>query len=273
VDTAQPCNHLLAALPAEAKERLAPYLERVALPPGRILQVAGDTVRYVHFPVDAVVGVLHELEDGAMQGIFLVGNEGMVGVSSYLGGRSSLNEALVLSPGCAYRILASRFVDEFKSDSAVQRVTLRYILARLSQLALTVACTRHHSIRQQLSRWLLLCMDRRSGNRLDLTQELIAQMLGVRRGGVTDAANELRELRVIDYQRGHITVLDRSRLEGLACECYGVVRRETDRLLSRDAGPQRAMAFRCTALPRSRPHARRVARVPLDPAGVVRAIS
>lgn len=228
---ARPRNQLLAALPAAVRERLAPQLEWVALAPGQVLHQAGTRLRYVFFPVDAIVAVLHELGNGAASEVFLVGNEGIVGVTAFLGGDHGLNESIVLGAGFAYRMPAARFVAEFQGDSAVFGATLRYTQARITQLALTVACNRHHSIRQQLSRWLLLYLDRVPGNRLDLTQDVIARMLGVRREGVTDAANELRRGRIIDYQRGHITVLDRPRLETLTCECYRVVRRETDRLL------------------------------------------
>lgn len=226
-----PMNHLLAALPAGVIKRLEPDMEFVALAAGEILLV-GDSEHYIHFPADAIIGVLQVLANGTAGGVFLVGNEGMVGVSYCLGAESSPNRAIVLGPGWAYRIPASRILDEFRHDSSLFQLTLRYTQTRIAQAAATLSCNRYHSIRQQLSRFLLMYMDRLPGNRLSVTQEVIAQWLGVRRESVTDAANELRKLRVIDYQRGHITVLDKPRLETLTCECYSSVRQETHRVLA-----------------------------------------
>ena len=224
-------NHLLAALPVDVKERLAPHLEFVALPHGEILLV-GDSEHYIHFPADAIIGVLQVLANGKADGVFLVGNEGMVGVSYCLGAESSPNRAIVLKPGWAYRIPASGILDEFRHDSSLLKLILRYTQTRIAQAAATLACNRYHSIRQQLSRFLLMYMDRLHGNRLPTTQEVIARWLGVRRESVAEAANKLRELGIIDYQRGYITVLDKPRLEALTCECYGLVEQETHRVLA-----------------------------------------
>jgi CRP-like cAMP-binding protein len=226
-----PLNHLLAALPAGVKKRLEPHMEYVALAGGEILLV-GDSEHYIHFPADAIIGVLQVLANGTADGVFLVGNEGMVGVSYCLGAESSPNRAIVLGPGWTYRIPASRILDEFRHDSSLLKLTLRYTQTRIAQAAATLACNRHHSIRQQLSRFLLMYMDRLPGDQLSVTQEVIAQWLGVRRESVSEAANELRKLRVIDYQRGHITVLHKPRLEMLTCECYSSVRQETLRVLA-----------------------------------------
>jgi CRP-like cAMP-binding protein len=226
-----PANHLLAALPDEVKKRLAPHMELIAMPLGHWLLV-GKPVPYIHFPAGAIIGVLQVLRNGAADGVFLVGNEGMVGVSYCLGAEISPNRAIVLRPGWAYRIPVSRILDEFRFDRALLTLTMRYTQSRIAQAAATLICNRHHSIRQQLSRFLLMYMDRVPGNRLSVTQEVIAQWLGVRRESVTEAANELRKIRVIDYQRGHITVLDKPRLEALTCECFGMVRQETHRVLA-----------------------------------------
>jgi len=227
----KPSNHLLAALPLEVMERLAPHMELVAMPLGEWLLV-GNPVHYIHFPADAIIGVLQVLTNGAADGVFLVGNEGMVGVSFCLGAEISPNRAIVLKPGWAYRIPVSRMLDEFRHDRALLTLTMRYTQTRIAQAAATLACNRYHSIRQQLSRFLLMYMDRQPGDQLSVTQEVIAQWLGVRRESVTEAANELRKLRVIDYQRGQITVLDKPRLETLTCECYSSVRQETHRVLA-----------------------------------------
>ncbi len=227
----KPLNHLLAALPAGAKKRLEAHMEFVALAAGEIVLV-GDSVHYIHFPVDAIIGVLQVLESGAADGVFLVGNEGMVGVSYCLGAESSPNRAIVLRAGWAYRIPASRILDEIRHDRVLLMLTMRYIQTRIAQAAATLACNRHHSIRQQLSRFLLMYLDRLPGDQLSVTQEVIAQWLGVRRESVSEAANELRKLRVIDYQRSQITVLDKPRLETLTCECYNSVRQETHRVLA-----------------------------------------
>jgi len=232
--TDTPCpqqNHLLAALPAEARERIAPYLELAQLPLGKVLYESGDTLRHVYFPTDAIVSLLYVMANGASAEIAVVGNEGLVGVAMFMGGESTTSRAIVQSAGTAYRLLGKRFKDEVNRHSELLHLMLHYTQALITQMAQTAVCNRHHSIDQQLCRWLLLSLDRLSGDHLDMTQELIANMLGVRREGVTDAAGRLQQLGVITYSRGHIRVLDRPQLEQLSCECYAVVKKETDRLL------------------------------------------
>jgi CRP-like cAMP-binding protein len=225
-------NHVLAALPPEALERITPFLEVTALPLGKVLYESGDTLRHVYFPIDAIVSLLYVMANGASAEIAVVGNEGVVGLALFMGGESTTNRAIVQSSGTAYRLLGKRFKDEVNRHTELLRVMLRYSQALITQMAQTAVCNRHHSIDQQLCRWLLLSLDRLSGNHLTMTQELIANMLGVRREGVTEAAGRLQRLGVITYRRGQITVLDRSRLEQLCCECYAVVKKETDRLLA-----------------------------------------
>jgi CRP-like cAMP-binding protein len=225
-------NHILAALPPEALERITPFLEVAALPLGKVLYESGDTLRHVYFPTDAIVSLLYVMSSGASAEIAVVGNEGVVGLALFMGGESTTNRAIVQSAGSAYRLLGKRFKDEVNRHTELLRLMLRYTQALITQMAQTAVCNRHHSIDQQLCRWLLLSLDRLSGNHLTMTQELIANMLGVRREGVTEAAGRLQKLGVIAYRRGQITVLDRPRLEQLCCECYAVVKKETDRLLS-----------------------------------------
>ena len=224
-------NHLLAVLPAEVLTRLLPHLELVSLPLGKVLYEPGDTLRHVYFPTDAIISLLYVMESGASAEIAVVGNEGLVGVALFMGGESTSSRAIVQSAGFAYRLLGQRLKDEFNRHGELLRLMLRYSQALITQMAQTAVCNRHHSIDQQLCRWLLLSLDRLPDNRLHMTQELIANMLGVRREGVTVAASKLQKLGVIEYNRGHITVLDRAALEQLSCECYAVVRKETDRLL------------------------------------------
>lgn len=224
-------NHVLAALPPEALERINPFLELTALPLGKVLYESGDALRHVYFPTDAIVSLLYVMASGASAEIAVVGNEGVVGLALFMGGESTTNRAIVQSAGSAYRLLGKRFKDEINRHSELLRLMLRYTQALITQMAQTAVCNRHHSIDQQLCRWLLLSLDRLSGNHLTMTQELIANMLGVRREGVTEAAGRLQKLGVITYRRGQITVLDRPRLEQLCCECYAVVKKETDRLL------------------------------------------
>lgn len=224
-------NHLLAALPTSVQQRLFPLLEVVALPLGKVLYESGDTMRYVYFPTDSIVSLLYVMESGASAEISVVGNEGIVGVSLFMGGESTPSRAVVQSAGSAYRLAGQKLKDEFNRHSELMQLLLRYTQSLITQMAQTAVCNRHHSIDQQLCRWLLLSLDRLPDNKLTMTQELIANMLGVRREGVTEAAGKLQKLGVIDYCRGHITVLDRSRLEALSCECYAVVKRESDRLL------------------------------------------
>lgn len=224
-------NHLLAALHPDCVQRLFPHLELVAMPLGKVLYESGDTLRHVYFPVDSIVSLLYVMEDGASAEISVVGNEGLIGISLFMGGESTPSRAIVQSAGSGYRLLGQRLKDEFNRHGELLTLLLRYTQALITQMAQTAVCNRHHSIDQQLCRWLLLSLDRLSGNQLVMTQELIANMLGVRREGVTEAAGRLQKLGAIEYQRGHITVLDRGQVERLCCECYAVVRRETDRLL------------------------------------------
>ncbi|MBU2255804.1 MAG: Crp/Fnr family transcriptional regulator [Gammaproteobacteria bacterium] len=224
-------NHLLATLPDEVLERLLPHLELVDMPLGMVLYESGDTLRHVYFPTDSIVSLLYVMESGASAEISVVGNDGVIGVALFMGGESTTSRAIVQSAGSAYRVLGKRFKEEFNRHGEMLHLMLRYSQALITQMAQTAVCNRHHSIDQQLCRWLLLSLDRLSGSELAMTQELIANMLGVRREGVTEAAGKLHRLGVIDYSRGLITVLDREKLERLSCECYAVVKRETDRLL------------------------------------------
>ena len=224
-------NHLLAALPAVVQHRLVPSLELVPMPLGMVLYEPGDTMRHVYFPTDSIVSLLYVMEDGASAEISVVGNEGLIGIALFMGGLSTPSRAIVQSAGHAYRMLGQKLKDEFNRHGELMVLLLRYTQALITQMAQTAVCNRHHSIDQQLCRWLLLSLDRLTDNQLTMTQELIANMLGVRREGVTEAAGRLQKLGVIEYSRGHITVLDRHKLEELSCECYAVVKRETDRLL------------------------------------------
>ena len=224
-------NHLLAALPTCALERLLPHLELIALPLGKVLYESGDALRHVYFPTNSIVSLLYVMENGASAEICVVGNEGLVGIAVFMGGESTSNRAVVQSAGLAWRLPGQRLKDEFDRHGELLLLMLRYTQSLITQMAQTAVCNRHHSIDQQLCRWLLLSLDRLTGNELNMTQELIANMLGVRREGVTDAAGKLQRLGVIEYSRGHIKVLDRPQLERLSCECYAVVRSETQRLL------------------------------------------
>jgi len=195
-------NHLLAALPAEVQSRLLPHLQRVAMPLGKVLYEAGDTLRNVYFPTDCIVSMLYTMENGASAEISVVGNEGLIGVALFMGGETTTSRAVVQSGGHAYQLLGQRLKDEFHRHGEMMLLMLRYTQSLITQMAQTAVCNRHHSIDQQLCRWLLLSLDRLAGNQLTMTQELIANMLGVRREGVTDAAGKLQKLGVIDYRRG-----------------------------------------------------------------------
>ena len=231
-DTPSPLqNHLLAALPAEVRERLFPYLEPMPMPLGKVLYESGDTLRHVYFPTNAIVSLLYVMESGASAEISVVGNEGLIGVAVFMGGESTPSRAIVQSAGHAFRLPGQRLKDEFNRHGELLLLMLRYTQSLITQMAQTAVCNRHHSIDQQLCRWLLLSLDRLQGNELVMTQELIANMLGVRREGVTEAAGKLQKLGLIEYSRGRITVLDRPGIEQLCCECYAVVKKETDRLL------------------------------------------
>ncbi len=201
------------------------------MPLGHVLYESGDTLRHVYFPTNCIVSLLYVMENGASAEISVVGNEGLVGVALFMGGESTPSRAVVQSAGVAYRLQSQMIKDEFNRHGEMLLLMLRYTQALITQMAQTAVCNRHHSIDQQLCRWLLLSLDRLSGNQLVMTQELIANMLGVRREGVTEAAGKLQKLGVIEYHRGQITVFDRPTLEALCCECYAVVKRETDRLL------------------------------------------
>jgi CRP-like cAMP-binding protein len=225
-------NHLLRALTSDDLGRLLPHLEHIDLPLGAVLYEADDVLRHVYFPVDCIVSLLYRLADGSSAEIAVVGNDGLIGIALFMGGETTPNRAVVQSAGHAYRLPGQRLKDEFHRNGRLQKLFLRYTQALITQMAQTAVCNRHHSVDQQLCRWLLLSLDRLSSNQLDMTQELIANMLGVRREGVTEAAGKLQRLGVIHYQRGHITVLDRPRLEALCCECYAVVKKETDRLMA-----------------------------------------
>jgi CRP-like cAMP-binding protein len=224
-------NHLLAALPRDVLERLTPHMKSVRLPLGTSLYESGDTLREVYFPTNSIVSLLYVLVDGASAEISVVGNEGLIGISLFMGGESTTSRAIVMSAGHAYVLPGQRLKDEFNRHGDLLVLLLRYTQCLITQMAQTAVCNRHHSIDQQLCRWLLLSIDRRSGNRLVMTQELIATMLGVRREGITEAAGKLQKLGAIEYRRGQITVLNRPLIEKLSCECYAAVKLETDRLM------------------------------------------
>ncbi len=224
-------NHLLAVLPAEVCARLFPYLELVPMPLGHVLYESGDKLRHVYFPTTSIVSMLYVMIDGASAEIAVVGNEGILGVALFMGGETMPNRAVVQSAGHAYRLKGQLLKQEFNRSGELQHLLLRYTQALLTQMAQTAVCNRHHSLDQQLCRWLLLSLDRLPSSELVMTQELIANMLGVRREGVTEAAGNLHRAGLIEYQRGRITVLDRVGLEARSCECYEVVRKEFDRLL------------------------------------------
>lgn len=224
-------NQLLAALPTQIFKYLLPHLTLEQMPLGKVLYESGDVMRHVYFPTDCIVSLLYVMESGASAEISVVGNEGIIGISLFMGGESTPSRALVQSAGQAYRLSGSLFKEAVNHHGEMLHLMLRYVQALITQMAQTAVCNRHHNIDQQLCRWLLLSLDRLPSNKLCMTQELIANMLGVRREGVTEAAGKLQKKGVIEYSRGQITVLDRPKLEDLCCECYAVVKRETDRLL------------------------------------------
>jgi CRP-like cAMP-binding protein len=225
-------NHLLAALPATVHRRLDRFLELIPMPLGGVMYESGAQMRDVYFPTTSIVSMVYVMEDGRSAEIALVGNEGILGVALFMGGKTMPNRAIVQSAGHAYRLEGHLLEKEFNRSGALQHLLLRYTQALLTQMAQTAVCNRHHTVDQQLCRWLLLSLDRLPTNRLSMTHELIANMLGVRRMGVTDAAGKLQAAGLIKYARGRITVLDRRRLEAQSCECYGVVKTEYDRLLA-----------------------------------------
>lgn len=235
-------NLLLAALPLDEYARLALHLELVPMELGDVLYESGIQMRHVYFPIDSIVSLLYVLEDGDSAEIAVVGNEGIVGVSLFMGGETTPSRALVQSAGHAFRVTGQVLKREFdrvggRRSGALHDLLLRYTQALLTQMAQTAVCNRHHTLDQQLCRWLLLSLDRLPGNELIMTQALIANMLGVRREGVTEAAGKLQKAGLITYSRGHITVLDRAGLEAQACECYAVVKGEFDRLLGTAIAP------------------------------------
>jgi CRP-like cAMP-binding protein len=224
-------NQLLAALPADEWARWLPSLEAVDMPLGKVLYESGTTMTHVYFPTTSIVSLLYVMEDGASAEIAVVGNEGIVGISLFMGGESTPSRSVVQSAGQGFRMRGQLLKDEFNRSSPVLHLLLRYTQALITQMAQTAVCNRHHSLDQQLCRWLLLSLDRLQTSELVMTQELIANMLGVRREGVTEAAANLQRAGLIQYRRGHITVLDREKLEQRTCECYEVVRKEYERLL------------------------------------------
>jgi CRP-like cAMP-binding protein len=224
-------NQLLAALPGESLERLDGALERVSLALGETVYEAGVEMRHLYFPIDGIVSLLQVMENGASAEIAVVGSEGVVGIAMFMGGASTLSRAVVQSAGHAYRLPAEALHVEFKRGGELQHLLLRYTQALITQMAQTAVCNRHHNLEQQLCRWLLMSLDRLPSNQLVMTQELIANMLGVRREGVTEAAGRLQRAGVMSYARGHIAVLDTAKLRHLACECYALVKTEYDRLL------------------------------------------
>jgi CRP-like cAMP-binding protein len=224
-------NRLLACLPDEVWERWSPLLERIEMPLGSVIYESGATQSYVYFPTTAIVSLLYVMQNGASAEIAVVGNEGLVGISLFMGGESTPSRAVVQSAGSGFRLDSALMKAEFERGGAVLHLLLRYTQALITQTAQTAVCNRHHSLDQQLCRWLLLSLDRLQGDELVMTQELIANMLGVRREGVTEGARKLQKAALISYSRGHITVLDRPGLEMRTCECYAVVKQEYDRLL------------------------------------------
>jgi CRP-like cAMP-binding protein len=224
-------NHLLASLPDAEFARWQPHLEPLKMPLGKSLYESGAKLNHVYFPTTSIVSLLYVMEDGASAEIAVVGNEGLVGVSLFMGGESTTSRAVVQSAGHGFRLRSSLMMQEFNRAGPVMHLLLRYTQALITQMAQTAVCNRHHSLDQQLCRWLLLSLDRLKSDELVMTQELIANMLGVRREGVTEAAGNLQRDGLIQYRRGHIRVLDRERLEQRTCECYGVVRKEYERLL------------------------------------------
>lgn len=223
-------NQILSALPDAERARLFPHLQLVELPLGKVLYESGGRLRHVYFPTDCILSLLYIMENGASAEIAVVGNDGAIGVALFMGGKTTTNRAIVQSAGRAYRVIGARLRSEFDRHGELLHILLRYTQALLTQMSQTAVCNRYHSVDQQLCRWLLLSLDRLDSNQVNMTQELIANMLGVRREGVTEAAGKLQKIGAIEYSRGRITVLNRAQLERSSCECYAVVRKETDRL-------------------------------------------
>lgn len=240
-------NHLLAALAPDVQGRLFPYLELVPLPLRSLLYESRRPMRHVYFPTDSIVSLQYVMENGASTALSVVGNEGLLGITLFMGGESTPTRSMVQSAGYAYRLPRLRVKEEFNRHGQLLLLMLRYTQSLITQISQTAVCNRHHSIDQQLCRWLLLSMDRLSHNHLTMTQEFIGNMLGVRREGVTQAALKLQQAGVISYARGMIKVLDRPKLEALSCECYGVVKKETDMLLN--YLPQRQVIANTDSIP------------------------
>jgi hypothetical protein len=224
-------NYLFHSTPETEWARLLPHIEQVELPLGKVLYEPGMKMSHVYFPSSAIVSLLYALENGSSAEIAIVGNEGIVGISIFMGGESTSSRAVVQSAGLGYRIKSSIFLEEFNRSGPVMHLLLRYTQALITQMSQTAVCNRHHTLDQQFCRWLLLSLDRLTSNQLNMTQELIANMLGVRREGVTEAALKVQKAGLIQYSRGHITILDRAGLEKRTCECYQVVKTEYERLL------------------------------------------
>lgn len=225
-------NQLMAKLPMDEYHRLEKHLEKVELTLGQVVAESGDSMRYVYFPADSIISLLNVMENGSSTEIAVVGNEGIVGISLFMGGETTPSRAIVQSAGTAYRLKGQLIKDEFYRAGPLQHMLLRYIQALITQMAQTAVCNRHHSLDQQLCRWLLLSLDRLPTNELIMTQELIANMLGVRREGVAESAGKLQRAGLISYSRGKIIILDRPGLEARVCECYEVVKQEYNRLLT-----------------------------------------
>lgn len=225
-------NDLLCLLPKQVKERIFPLLREIDLPMGKEVDAADQEVKFAYFPADCIISMIYVTRDGHSTELSVVGHEGIIGTSVCMGAVSTPGQAICLSGGTVYRMAATDLKREFESDACMRALMLRYTQALLTQMAQTAVCHRHHTIDQQLCRWLLLCLDRLAANEMTMTQELIANTLGVRRESVTLAAGRLQKLGVIRYRRGHISVLDRPRLEALCCECYAVVKQQTARLVA-----------------------------------------
>jgi CRP-like cAMP-binding protein len=238
-------NRLLAALPNSEWKRVQRSLESMEMPLGKIVNEAGSQLRHVYFPTTSTVSLAYVTADGVSTEIAAVGSEGLVGIALFMGGKTTLGRAVVQTAGCAYRLKGEMIKEEFARGGAMQRVLLLYTQVRLTQIALTAICNQHHSIEQQLIRWLLLTLDRLASEDLTITHELIANILGVRREGITEATGKLQQLGLIVSSRGRLTVIDRAGLEARCCECYGVVRREYHRLL----GPGGYLPEKCDVLP------------------------
>ncbi|MEO6173252.1 MAG: Crp/Fnr family transcriptional regulator [Arenimonas sp.] len=236
-------NQLLAAMPMDAQRRIFPHLQLINLSSNTALYESGVSRRYVYFPTDSIMSLEHVLENGASAGISMVGNEGAVGLAAFMGSEFSPWRVVSQSAGCAYRVVGNLMREEFERHSEVLQLMLRYAQSRAAQMSQMAVCNRHHSVEQQLCRWLLCSLDRQSVNQLYMTQEQISNILGVRREGVTLAANKLNKLGAIEYSRGKISVLDRTKLEHISCECYEVVKKESNRLLPKVADNKRIYSY------------------------------